>query len=62
MTKEQTMIEANFNLYVGYLKFVTEKKLATQMLKDAGMSSEEIEDYIEMRLENIKKTIEMDSF
>lgn len=25
MTKEQTMIEANFNLYVGYLKFVTEK-------------------------------------
>lgn len=62
MTKEQAMIEANFNLYVGYLKLVTERKRCFEILKDAGMSSKEIGTFVERRLENIKKTIAQDPF
>lgn len=62
MAKEQAMIEADFNLYIGYLKLVTERKLCVELLKDAGMSSKEIEEFIERRLEDIKKAIAMDSF
>lgn len=62
MTKEQAMIEANFNLYVGYLKLVTERKLCVELLKDAGMMRKEIEEFIDRRFEDIKKTIAMDPF
>lgn len=62
MTKEQAMIEANFNLYVGYLKLETEKKRCFEILKDAGMSSKKIEEFVERRLEEIKKTIAHDPF
>lgn len=62
MTKEQAMIEANFTLYVGYLKLYTQKKLAVESLKDAGMTADEVEEFIQKRLDSIKTLIDKDQF
>lgn len=57
MTKAQAMIEANFSLFVGYLKLDSEKQIARRMLKDAGCSEEEIDEFMESKCKEIKKTV-----
>lgn len=56
------MIESNFMLYVGYLKLCTQRKLADESLKEAGMNDKEIREFIEKRLEDIKALVEKDQF
>lgn len=57
MTKAQAMVEANFSLFMGYLKLDSEKQIARRMLKDAGCSEEEINEFMESRCDEIKKTV-----
>lgn len=57
MTKAQAMIEANFSLFMGYLKLDSEKQIARRMLKDAGCSEEEINEFMESRCDEIKKAV-----
>lgn len=62
MTKEQAKIEANFSLYMGYLKLDSEKQIARRMLKDSGCSEDEIKEFMEARCEEIKKMVAMSSY
>lgn len=62
MSKEQAKIEANFSLFMGYLKLDSEKQIARRMLKDAGCSREEIEEFMESRCKEIKKTVTVASY
>lgn len=57
MTKEQAKIEANFSLFMGYLKLDSEKQIARGMLKYAGCSEEEIGEFITTRCEEIEKMV-----
>lgn len=62
MTKEQAKIEANFSLFMGYLKLDSEKQIARRMLKDAGCSEEEIEEFMESRCKEIERTVAASSY
>lgn len=62
MTREQAMIEANFNLFIGYLKLDEQKQIAKRILKEAGCSDDEISEFMGKRSRSIEQTVAASSY